>query len=784
MKFFSSKGILGINARNLLYIKPYNPKKAIKLADNKIQTKQFLKARDIPVPKLINAITTREAAESFDFNSLPNQFVLKPNLGFGGEGIIPISGKKDGYWITVNGEKITKKQLLDHIIDILDGRFSIANFSDIAFFEQLIIPDDVIGAFAYEGLPDVRIIVYNLVPIMAMLRLPTKESKGKANLHQGAIGVGIDMGTGKATFIAKKNKIIDEVPGLGKVDNLVIPYWDEILLIASKIQLVTNLGYLAVDVAIDKNVGPVILEINARAGLGVQVANLAPLRKRLERIQGVKVSTPEKAVRIAKDMFGSVVEKKDNSTTTKQVIGQKEEAELILKKGTFKIKTIIDPTKNRTVLSQTLAKELGLMDSEDYNDEKSTLKLKFTLKGIRISTVVDLENVSGEFKLIIGSRDLGSFLIDPTITDKKEPFWTFNNKKIQNNFEIDQEISNIDNKLKLLYHVRPSNLKEEQEKFFKDFNYNPQFTYPEPQFEPEILKQRLDRLEINDSPIGQIFAAKKDELIKKIELIESVDTDNFTERSMKLFGKPDLGLIKECENLLIETGKFGKGEKNDIETKDAEKIFEKVFEKYGLTQWKVKIKDELVTDCVAGKNLRLFVRNGATFSENRIKNLIVHEIETHILTAENGRNQPFQIFKTGTADYLITQEGLATYNVAIKLGKPIKDNYKALSLIIAIDEAIKGSFVQVFEKILSYGVPIEDAYRVALKVKRGLSDTSRPGAFTKDLIYYKGYKEIKEFVDNGGKIKDLYMGKINIRDIEIIKKVHGLSAPRYLPEWL
>ena len=796
MELFKSKGILGINARNLLYIKPYNEKKAIKLADNKIKTKRFLEARGVPVPKLIAAIHTREEAEKFNFDILPNAYVLKPNFGFGGEGIIPIANKREKYWITSSGKKVDKEFLFDHIIDILDGRFSISNISDSAFFEQLIIPDDVLSAYTYEGLPDIRVIVYNLVPVMAMLRLPTKESGGKGNLHQGAVGVGIDIATGKTTYIARGDKVVDEIPDVGPIEGLKIPFWDEILHIASNVQIVTNLGYLAVDIAIDKSTGPVLLEINARAGLGVQIANLAPLKKRLERIQGIKVTSPEKGVRIAKDMFGKVLEKEIKQISGKQVIGKVEEVEMILKKGTQKVKTLISPSQERSVLDQALAEELGLLDSQKYNDEQSTLKIKFNLKDKRIQTVADIEKFPEEnqLKFMVGSRDLQDFLIDPSYkeeaSDKRQIMSEKNiqkpivKKSITNNFNIDQELVNVDNKLKLLFHLRPTNLETEKGKFLENFSYNPQFTYPEIKFDPIDLKQRLSNIETDESPLGTIFKEKKEELVKKIELIERVDHEEFTEKSVALFGRPDDKTIQEAENLLLEAGKFDSKDKEDVSCEEAKNEFEKVFKKYRLNNWKVKIKDEMVTNCIAGKNNRLFVRRGSTFSEKSIKDLIVHEIETHILTAEKGKNQPYEIFNRGLANYLITQEGLATYNVTTQNKEGIKNRYKSLALILATDVAMNASFVETFEKILSLGIPIDQALRISLKVKRGLSDTSKKGAFTKDIIYYKGYREVQNFVENGGKIKDLYVGKLNLNDIEEINKIEGLTSPKHLPHWL
>jgi len=116
-----------------------------------------------------------------------------------------------------------------------------------------------------------------------MLRLPSVESEGKANLHLGAYGAGIDLAKGVVTYLTHRGKIIKEIPEIGSVKGLKIPYWDDILRIACQSQLASNLGYMGADIAIDKFLGPVLLEINARAGIGIQLANLSPLRKRLEK---------------------------------------------------------------------------------------------------------------------------------------------------------------------------------------------------------------------------------------------------------------------------------------------------------------------------------------------------------------------------------------------------------------------------------------------------------------------------------------------------------------------
>jgi alpha-L-glutamate ligase-like protein/uncharacterized protein (TIGR02421 family) len=799
--FFKKSGILGINARNLHYIRPYNPKKAIKLADNKIKTKQFLSARDIPVPKLFGIIREASEIEKYDFNNLPNAFVVKPNKGYGGEGIIPIVDKRDGVYISASGKQITQEELEDHLRDIIDGRFSISNVADNAFFEQLIVADERLGKYSYEGLPDVRIVVHNLIPVMGMLRLPTKESDGKANLHMGAVGVGIDIAKGECTHIAYKNQTIPELPdGLGEIRDLKVPYWDEMLLIAAKVQLLTNLGYMAIDMCIDKNTGPVLLEINARAGLQVQLANLAPLRRRLERIEGVKVPTPTKGVRIAKDMFGNILEKEIEHLSGKQVISTEETVEIIQKKGTFRLHAKIDTGKEISILDEETAIKHGMLDNtEEYDDEKSNLKLKFALKGKRLQTIVNIEKIpSKKHKIIIGSRDLKDFLVDTSDHSKAKEKISNKEKKTpeiieknqssmkKTNFrEIDQKLINIDRKIKLLYHLRPLNLDSEKKKFFKEEDYNPQFEYPELKFDPQELLHQLEKIHTDDSPLGKIFENKRQEIINKTLLLDARDEEKFTEISTRLFGHPSKAEVEKCKGFInaVDMKKKNPNE-NLLNAAKAKEIFEKTFEKYGLKSWKVKIKDNMVANCVAGKNNQLFIKADAEFSRERIEALIVHEIETHILTAENGKMQPYDIFNRGLANYLKTQEGLAMYNVEQQRNENFEENHRALTHVVAISKAISGSFQDAFQEIIALGINPNDAFRSCLKAKRGLMDTSKKGAFTKDYIYFKGYYQVKKFIEEGGKIKDLYRGKMDIKDLEDVKSIQGIKTPKLLPTWL
>ena len=211
--FKNSRKILGMNARNLQFIRPNNLRRAKRLADDKLLSKKFLRKADLPVPNLIAKIKSVDELENFDWSTLPDSWVLKPNRGFGGEGILVVYGKKKNIadtWIKADGSLVTVNDIKTHIANIVDGSYSRSGVPDIAFFEERMKLLKLFKSYAFKGIPDIRIIVFNKVPVMAMLRLPTRESDGKANLQQGGVGVGIDMASVvTTTAVYHKNTIIE-----------------------------------------------------------------------------------------------------------------------------------------------------------------------------------------------------------------------------------------------------------------------------------------------------------------------------------------------------------------------------------------------------------------------------------------------------------------------------------------------------------------------------------------------------------------------------------------------
>ena len=298
---------LGMNARNFLYIKRYNSKAAKQVADNKILTKKLLLQHQIPTPKLLAIFPNRKAVKAFDWQLPEDGFVIKPARGLAGEGILVITKWHKTHGRRNNGQIITRQELVTHLLDIMDGAYSLQNLPDIAFAEQLIRMHPFLKKYVPLGLPDIRLIVFNQIQVMSMLRLPTNKSQGKANLNQGAIGVGIDMSTGiTTTAFAKHKGRITYLPGTKtKLCGIKLPFWDEILLMASQAQKASALGFAGVDIVIDAKSGPLVIEINARPGLEIQNVNQASLRTRLERIEHMPPVSPERGVQVAKSLFAS-----------------------------------------------------------------------------------------------------------------------------------------------------------------------------------------------------------------------------------------------------------------------------------------------------------------------------------------------------------------------------------------------------------------------------------------------------------------------------------------------
>jgi alpha-L-glutamate ligase-like protein len=303
-KRLRKSGVLGLNQRNSDYIMRLNPRKFYPRVDDKVLTKKLALDAGMAVPDMYGVI--RHQGEVRNFAAIVadhESFVIKPAQGSGGDGITVVTGrskrKRDTFRLS-NGLLVGRDELEHHISNIVGGQYSLSGNPDTALIEYCVKFDPVFDEVSYQGVPDIRVIVYRGYPAMSMVRLPTRSSDGKANLHQGAVGAGVDMSTGRTLSGVNQNERVDEHPDTGSlIAGLYIPQWDFILESAARCHEVTGLGYLGVDMVIDRTLGPLILEMNARPGLNIQIANATGLLHRLRRIEEIFVADAAPAERAA-----------------------------------------------------------------------------------------------------------------------------------------------------------------------------------------------------------------------------------------------------------------------------------------------------------------------------------------------------------------------------------------------------------------------------------------------------------------------------------------------------
>lgn len=314
-------GVLGMNERNVRCILDLNPRSRFPVVDRKQEFHELCREIGVPTPDIYGVIPTHSALRRLDnLLSHHNEFVIKPNRGAAGRGVLVIVGvltpghlpREEGLegreksvlpvanaptplsdvtFLRYNGRRLGMAELLQHVSSIISGLYSLGGHSDQAIIQQRVVSDPVLQRLSFQGTADVRVVCYKTVPVMAMLRLPTSQSGGRANLHQGAVGAGVDLATGKTFRAVLRNHDMVRHPDTKEsVLGFKIPHWPDILDMARRVSRAVGLGYLGVDIVLDQHRGPLVLEANARPGLAIQIANGEGLLHRFAAIDSREIS--------------------------------------------------------------------------------------------------------------------------------------------------------------------------------------------------------------------------------------------------------------------------------------------------------------------------------------------------------------------------------------------------------------------------------------------------------------------------------------------------------------
>lgn len=794
--------ILWINKRNNTYIKEFNPEKGIRLANNKIETKKFLTQRWIPIAQTIAHIKNRNDRLNFDFDSIENStFVIKPNKGSKGKWIFVIKERKKQQWaheFLIGDKRVNENDLKNQAVEIFDGAYSSSNKLDTILIEDRLIPGSWFLDFCEYGLADIRIIIFNLVPIIAMLRMPTKESGGKANLAQWWIGLWLDIVTGKITSLYRQEKsYTTEFPDERKhVKNKKIPYRQEIIQYSANAQYFVNIGYLGMDRVIT-NKWPKLLEINARAGLEIQNITGKPLLSIMKKIEDLDITTPEKGIEISKSLFS---DERINEVREQNIVYLSQTWRLVYKKDNKKralavtVNAWIDKLQNYT--SEKVFKKILWAESVNidlWHHDKIFKNISLTssdkIKGNKI--ILWQQSLENYYIKPIHKSNVNTRIINPNCLVEEEVI----SLKI-----LDEKIRLINKSVNLAQILKPTNYLDEFDAFVSHHgNYNPQFTYKFPSykelnaFQDEIneLNNKYRIKEQIESSFANIFFDKLDELQIKINLIKAYKKQNFWQidhYNKILFGEIDNNLLALSKQKIDQWIHFWAKELwRMLHDEEIISYIREYINKKWIIGVRVK-KDYFGLSKIAvwcWKYATIKVKDTAMVREYKLISKLVHEVDIHAMRYLNGKKTWWNILATGTASYLETEEWIAVYLANKKLQEyiPWYDGIAKYKNYYRVDQASRLNFAELGEcvrqtkdairgknkRIVNY----KSLFNTLLKFTKGKKDTSIKNTgiiFGKNLVYLSGYQKIKNHLEANGKLDNLLKyGKTNLKNISFFK---------------
>lgn len=424
MTVVNPRHLLGMNARAQLFTALNSPE-AKKFGFSKLRAKAYLKKHNIQVPQLYGQISSQEELRQFAWRNIQGGFAIKPASGSAGKGIVVIKRKnpRRQSWEDVTGAQWSEQDLDLHVSDILAGQYSTWGSKHVALIEERIPIHPDLEPYAQLGTPDIRVIVYHNIPVMAMARIPTTASGGRANLDQGAIGLGIDMGTGKSIYgVSGKKKVINHFPHNNlPVRGIQMPFWVDCLKTAVRVANATGLVYMGCDIFLHPEKGPMVAEVNAYPGLSIQLANRSGLRRRLERLEGVEATNVTHAVKIAQSLFAESYPGAAGDFD-RPIISPKERILVYdLDENPHEVLALVNTARSRSVIAESLAQQLELnkqaaLLSEELEEGGGKapvlpVKLKIRDRVLNSSVAVSKRLNNKRHRVELGRRELTGFLV-------------------------------------------------------------------------------------------------------------------------------------------------------------------------------------------------------------------------------------------------------------------------------------------------------------------------------------------------------------------------------------
>jgi hypothetical protein len=337
--------------------------------------------------------------------------------------------------------------------------------------------------------------------------------------------------------------------------------------------------------------------------------------------------------------------------------------------------------------------------------------------------------------------------------------------------------------------LQPVNLLEEKEKFLAEFaagrHYDPTFTYESNNHlsQLESLQNFRKRFEASGFVLSSEYIKLIDENIEWIEHFANRDAAGFNAWLTSLYGFPNAGITQRAEQECMALDNLLMQEPDaEINASEAAAVFGQALADRGMNDWEIVLEETPARMSVNALQQRIKIKTSSSFSHNDIKRLLVHEIDTHVQRNQNGNKQVYKLFSYGFPDYLETEEGLALYaEQRTGTAAPGAPARYALRLLLCRWSENSG-FSDLFMKALPHFSSPGKAFDSVARIKRGLSDTSLPGGYTKDQVYYSGFLKVSQL--SGHIIHKLYCGKIGIQHLPLLDKLEYFVGKYHFPDWV
>ena len=350
-------------------------------------------------------------------------------------------------------------------------------------------------------------------------------------------------------------------------------------------------------------------------------------------------------------------------------------------------------------------------------------------------------------------------------------------------WEVDRQLAGISNAFDFLLQVTPINTELAWARFKRlRFERMPVFYYRPLPVDPALLKRHLYEISlerVEDPTLAFLFREKRGELDRQITMLADRSTQKFLYGSLQLFGgvSDELGqLAQELLNRISPRSHENGGKYlNAIAFAErARAEIEHYRQSYPEMSADVQIRDDVVGVMVSHGNL--LVSQQTKIPGSRVEALLQHEIGTHVLTYFNGRAQPLQQLYTGLAGYEELQEGLAVLAEYL-VGGLSRPRLRLLAgRVVAAQYLIGGaSFIETFRELNRiFGFAQRTAFTIAMRIYRG-------GGLTKDVVYLRGLVRLLNYLQQGGELEPLFVGKIMTDHIPVIQELQWRQVLRPVP---